>query len=47
MGSFKIQKFEYFENGTQLSYEIKKFLTCASDDLFKKLSFYSGGNLES
>ena len=33
-GSMKIQKFKYFENGTYLSYTIKKFLTCASDDLF-------------
>ena len=33
MGWLKIQKLEYLENGT-IFYEIKKFLTCASDDTF-------------
>ena len=28
----KIQKLEYLENGTKIFYEIKKFLTRASDD---------------
>ena len=31
IGWLKIQKLEYLENGTQFFYEIKKFLTCASD----------------
>ena len=31
-GIVKIQKFKYLENVSQLLYEIKKFLTCASDD---------------
>ena len=31
-GMIKIQKLEYFENGTQLFYKLKKILTCASDD---------------
>ena len=48
MGWLKIQKLEYLENGMQLFYEIKKFLTCASDDklliCYVKLSFCSGGN---
>ena len=30
----KIQKLEYIENRTQLSYEIKKILNCASVDTF-------------
>ena len=30
----KIQKFECLEDGTYFFYEIKKFLTCASDDTF-------------
>ena len=34
MGWLKIQKLEYLENGTQLFYKTKKFLTCASDDTF-------------
>ena len=29
MERLKIQKLEYLENGTQIFYEIKKFLTCA------------------
>ena len=45
MVSFKTQKFEYLENGTQLFYEIKKILICASDTHFDKLSFCGGGNL--
>ena len=39
MVSFKIQKFEYLESGTQLFYEIKKILICASDTHFDKLRF--------
>ena len=34
MGWVKTQKLEYLENRTLLSYEIKKFLTCALDDTF-------------
>ena len=34
MGWLKIQKLEYLENGTQLLYETKKFLICASDGTF-------------
>ena len=34
MGWLKIQKLKYFENGTLLFFEIKKSLTCASDDTF-------------
>ena len=30
MGWLKIQKLNYLENGMELFYEIKKFLTCAS-----------------
>ena len=30
----KNKKLEYLENGTKLFYEIKKFLTCASNDTF-------------
>ena len=33
-GIVKIQKLEYLENGTELFYEIKIFLTCASYDTF-------------
>ena len=33
-GMVKNIKLEYLENGTWLFYEIKKFLTCASDDTF-------------
>ena len=33
-GMIKIQKLNYLENGTHYLYEIKKFLTCASDDTF-------------
>ena len=33
-GMVKNTKLEYLENGTQLFYKIKKFLTCASDDTF-------------
>ena len=29
-----MQKLENLENGTQLFYKIKKFLSCASDDTF-------------
>ena len=29
-----IQKLEYLENGTKIFNEIKKFLSCASDDTF-------------
>ena len=34
----KIQKREYLENRTELFYEIKKPLTCASDDTFSKVT---------
>ena len=34
MGLLEIQKLEHFEDGTELFYEIKKFLTCATDDKF-------------
>ena len=34
MGWLKIQKLEYLENGIYISYEIKKFLICASDGTF-------------
>ena len=34
MGKLKIQKNEYLENGKELFCEIKKFLTCALDDIF-------------
>ena len=34
MGLLEIQKLEYFEDGTELFYEIKKFLTCATGDKF-------------
>ena len=34
MGWLKIQKLEYLENETWLFCEIKKFLSCASDDKF-------------
>ena len=34
MTKIKTHKPIYLENGTQFSYEIKKFLTCASDDTF-------------
>ena len=34
MGWLKIQKLEYLENRTYLFYEIKRFLTCVSDDTF-------------
>ena len=34
MGWLKLQKLEYFENGTKRLYKIKKFLTCVSDDIF-------------
>ena len=34
MGWLKIQKLEHLENGTKIFYEIKKSLTCASDDNF-------------
>ena len=34
MGWLKIQTIEYLENGTQHFYEIRKFLTYASDDTF-------------
>ena len=37
MGWLKIEKLEYFENGTQLFYEIKKFLTCASYDTLREV----------
>ena len=30
----KIQDLKCFENGTELSYEVKQFLTCTSDDTF-------------
>ena len=33
-GWLKIQKLEYLGNRTQHFHEIKKFLTCASDDIF-------------
>ena len=33
------------ENRILLFYEIKKLFTCASDDTFEKLLFWSGGNL--
>ena len=45
MGWLKIQKLEYLENGTELFYEIKKFLTVSRMTHFKKLSFFSGGDL--
>ena len=45
MGWLKIQKFEYLENGTQLFYEIKKFLTCASDDTLWEVIVCTGGSL--
>ena len=34
MGWLKIEKPEYLDNETQLFYEIKEFLTCASDVTF-------------
>ena len=34
MGWLKIQKLEYLKSGTYFFYEIKKFLTCVSDDTF-------------
>ena len=34
MGWLKIQKLDYLGNRTWFIYEIKKFLTCASDDTF-------------
>ena len=43
MGWLKIQKLEYFENGTLFFYEIKKFLICVSDHTFWELSFCSRG----
>ena len=39
MGRLKILKLEYLENGTSFFCEIKKFLTCASDETFEKFSF--------
>ena len=45
MGWLKIQKLEYLENGKQLFYKIKKFLTFASDEHFEKLMFCSRCNL--
>ena len=33
-GIVKNTKHEYLENGKQLSYETKKFLTCTSDGAF-------------
>ena len=37
MGWLKIEKHEYLENGTYFFYEIKQFLTCASDDTFSEV----------
>ena len=34
VGWFKMQKLEYLENGTQLFYKTKKFLSCSSDGTF-------------
>ena len=34
LGMVKNTKLEYLENGRKLLCEIKKFLTCASDDTF-------------
>ena len=33
----KIQKLEYSENGAKHFHEIKKFLTCASNDTFSEV----------
>ena len=33
-GMLKKQKLEYLQNETQLFFETKKFLTCATDDTF-------------
>ena len=33
-GVLKKQKLEYLQNETQLFFETKKFLTCATDDTF-------------
>ena len=36
-GMVKNTKLEYFENGTELLYEIKNFLNCASDGTFREV----------
>ena len=46
MECLKIQKPEYLENETYFFYEIKKFLTCASDDTFLEVMVFSWGNLK-
>ena len=45
MGWLKMQKLEYLENGTSFFHEIKKFLTCASDDTFSEVIVLYRGNL--
>ena len=45
MGWLKIQKLEYLKNGTQLLYEIKEFLTRASDGTFWEVIVKKWGNL--
>ena len=40
-----MEKLEYLENGTLYFFYEIKFLTCASEMHFEKLSFCSGGNL--
>ena len=39
----KIQKLEYLESGTQVSYEIKRFLTSASYNIFLRSYRFGGG----
>ena len=36
-GMLKKQKLEYLQNETQLFFETKKFLTCATDDTFSEV----------
>ena len=38
MGWLKIQRLKYIENGTLVFYKKEKFLTCASDDTFWKVT---------
>ena len=42
----KIRKLEHLDKGAYSFYEMKKFLTCSSDDTFSEVIFCSGGNLE-
>ena len=39
MGWLKIQKLEYLEDETFLFYEIRKFVTCASNNLLRSYRF--------